>query len=365
MQETHQAVIEYLNQRPIPVGRIFRLVQSLAEKCQLEDLEAIRTLAILKKGTFDIKIAVPVLVLLPLWGEPGIALVAQQVKEGPFKGHALTVLAAASMGRIVYFHENPFLHGIFDGFYGSSIPDDHSHFAFESLKEIIFFFRSSSWGKSELLSLVASTRPFAKDPDMAIFDYLSGLLLETQLMINFDIIQQFKQLLDDNSHREQDFHLFLEDNPALLDPFAAEVRTKHELGDDFITDFVIRQLNNQYVLVEIEKSSHKLFTKRGTFTAALTNAVGQVRDFQAWIHDHVAYARTKLPDIRHPEGLVVIGRRTDLTNAMKIRLQEENFSRRGHIKILTYDDLIDQASAVYDNLLRKPKLIRSADQRSI
>jgi hypothetical protein len=126
------------------------------------------------------------------------------------------------------------------------------------------------------------------------------------------------------------------------------------LGDDFITDYVVRRINNEYLIVEIENSTDQLFNQNGQFSAALTGAVGQVRDFQGWISENIAYARTKLPDIRHPDGLVVIGRRRDLHPEMVRRLEEENFSRRGHIKIVTYDDLLTQASTIYKNMLMRP-----------
>jgi hypothetical protein len=94
-------------------------------------------------------------------------------------------------------------------------------------------------------------------------------------------------------------------------------------------------------------------------------AVGQVRDFQAWISDNIAYAQTKLPGIRHPDGLVVIGRRAPLTQIMEQRLSEENFSRRGHIKIVTYDDLLSQGRSVYRNAIERPVVQRSRDQKTI
>ncbi len=143
------------------------------------------------------------------------------------------------------------------------------------------------------------------------------------------------------------------------------MRNKHELGNDFITDFVVRRINNEYVLVEIENSTDKLFRQDGSFTSDLMKAVAQVRDFQAWISDNIAYAQTKLPGFRHPSGMVIIGRRSGLSVEMVKRLDEENFSRRGHIKIITYDDLLEQAKAVYRNILERPPILKSKDQKVI
>ncbi|HHV63162.1 MAG TPA: DUF4263 domain-containing protein [Firmicutes bacterium] len=99
--------------------------------------------------------------------------------------------------------------------------------------------------------------------------------------------------------------------------------------DDFITDFVIQRINNEYIVVELESSTDRLFTQKGSLTSGLTEATGQVRDFQSWITDNLAYAQTKLPGIRHPEGLIVLGRRDELDDSMSKRLDEENLGRRG------------------------------------
>ena len=85
----------------------------------------------------------------------------------------------------------------------------------------------------------------------------------------------------------------------------------------------------------------------------------QVRDFQSWICDHIEYARSKLPEIRRPEGLLVIGRRKNWTRQMIRSLDEENCSRRGHIKIVTYDDLLEQAKVIYKNMLETPLRVKS------
>ncbi len=117
--------------------------------------------------------------------------------------------------------------------------------------------------------------------------------------------------------------------------------------------------------MEIEKSSDKIFTKEGQFTAAVTKALSQVRDFQAWIAENIAYAQKKLPGIRRPEGLVVIGRNTEFEPIDTKRLSEENYSRRGHAKVITYDELLSQAHAVHQNLINLPMVLKARDQRTI
>jgi len=75
--------------------------------------------------------------------------------------------------------------------------------------------------------------------------------------------------------------------------------------------------------------------------------------------------RKKLPNISHPEGLVVIGRGGQLTEMERKRLAEENFSRRGHIKIVTYDDLLQQSKIVSHNMVSRPEIKKSKDTKTI
>ncbi len=51
---------------------------------------------------------------------------------------------------------------------------------------------------------------------------------------------------------------------------------KLALGAKYVTDFVIELPQQQYILVEIEKQAHFLFTKRGRVTAKVTDAQQQV-----------------------------------------------------------------------------------------
>ncbi|SHO53840.1 Shedu anti-phage system protein SduA domain-containing protein [Desulfopila aestuarii] len=172
-------------------------------------------------------------------------------------------------------------------------------------------------------------------------------------------------MITNNPKKEEDIQQLLTKHPVLLDPFVNELFSKQQLGNDFITDYVVRRTNNQYILVEIENSTDKLFNKNGSFSSSLVEAVSQVRDFQAWVSDNLHYAQKKLPGIKHPEGLVVIGRSSDLSDIESKRLSEENHSRRGHIKIITYDELIETAKTVHRNIIEKPVVKTSKETKSI
>lgn len=128
------------------------------------------------------------------------------------------------------------------------------------------------------------------------------------------------------------------------------VRTEHELGDDFVADFVLEYPAARYVFVEIENVSHRLYKKKGDPTAALTHARQQVENWQQWVEEHNSYAQKKLPGCTSPEGLVIIGRRSTLTDEDAKRLERSNINSRGQLRIITYDDLLESARLVIRNL---------------
>ena len=79
-------------------------------------------------------------------------------------------------------------------------------------------------------------------------------------------------------------------------------------GLEFVTDFVLRRLDNEYVLVEIEKPHDKLFGRGSDFSSKFTHAFGQILGFQEWVDENPAYARKFMPGIPPPRGLPVLGR---------------------------------------------------------
>lgn len=164
------------------------------------------------------------------------------------------------------------------------------------------------------------------------------------------LAQEFEALLV-KAEREEELQSFLRDNPALLDLRATSVYPKVKLGTEFVTDFVIRLPGDDYVFVEIERSSHPLYTQANNPAAPLTHAVQQVEDWLEWSHDNIAYLRTTLPGIHEPAGLVILGRRSSLNERSMKSLRRRNSTSK--IKVITFDDLLDQIRTVATNLANR------------
>jgi hypothetical protein len=138
---------------------------------------------------------------------------------------------------------------------------------------------------------------------------------------------------------------------VLLDPLASKVIPKQSLGLEFKTDFVIQRLDNEYIVVEIEKPQDSIFTKADDFSSGFTHAYGQVIDFLEWVDAHSEYARHHMPGISSPKGLLVMGMRKTLTPMQTSKLKRFCIVNR-HIEVLTYDDLLQRGVALYNNIHR-------------
>jgi len=166
-------------------------------------------------------------------------------------------------------------------------------------------------------------------------------------------IEDFERLLAKSDvHEKRDVHPFLETNEFLLHPNPNEIFSEVSigLGTEYRIDFVIREADGTYVLVEIENPRHNLFNKSGDFTAAVSHAQRQVEDWQEWIEDNLSSMQKRFPDIVSPRGLVVIGRSINLSAEEKKRLARRNLNTRGRLSIYTYDQLLENARAFVDSL---------------
>lgn len=166
------------------------------------------------------------------------------------------------------------------------------------------------------------------------------------------LLKSYKDLLDSNPDHEEILQSFLRDHPALLCPAYIGIWPKLKLGAH-VTDFVFREAAGDYILVELEPSTHRLFLKDGHASKELNHAKGQITDWKRYLEDnlHTVQHELGLTGISaNPKSLVLIGRSESLTPENRRKLVAmENESPR--VKIMTYDDVYDNAKAVIENLL--------------
>ena len=154
--------------------------------------------------------------------------------------------------------------------------------------------------------------------------------------------------------KEERAHQFLKKSSLILG-FTSTIEpvSKFKLGDDYVTDFVIHEIPDGYILVEIERPGIVLFKKTTPpeRTQDFNHAIEQIENWRAWVGNNYAYASSKLRGISpSPMCWLIAGRRTQLSEPERIRLAEINDENKGRYKILTYDDLIDRLRLVLSRL---------------
>jgi len=206
-----------------------------------------------------------------------------------------------------------------------------------------------------IFSLVSFEDEVSPDKERAATDLMRSILFEVftepAIKITNRLILTFQTLIAEN-HAEEVYQRFLTKNPVFIDPLASEVIPKQKLGLEHVTDFVIRRLDDEYILVEIEKPQDTIFTGANDLTARFTHAYGQVLGFQEWVDAHGEYARSLMPGIFSPKGVLIVGMRNELSAEQVAKLKRLNINSRS-IEVLTYDDLIRKAKDLYQNIHRK------------
>jgi len=152
--------------------------------------------------------------------------------------------------------------------------------------------------------------------------------------------------------REQILQTFLQKNPVLLCPTHVRMWPKLPLGAT-ITDFVFRDANQEYLLVELERSTLQLFRQDGHATADLTHAHGQIVDWKRYLEDNLQTVQRELGltgITPNPNGLLVIGRSQSLLPRDRRKLQTMT-NESPKLRIMTYDDVYENGKAVFENLL--------------
>jgi hypothetical protein len=201
------------------------------------------------------------------------------------------------------------------------------------------------WAESDLLASVVASQ--FRENEYRNLDPKAAARTQFAKLLN-----EYKMLLDSNPEREEILQVFLTANPVLLCPSFIMNKPKLQIGKK-VTDFVFQDAVGDYILVELEPSTDPLFIKNGDTSSQLNHATNQILDWRRYIEDNLNTVQKELdlPGISsHPRGLIVIGRSSSLNIETRRKLVAiENESPK--TKIMTYDDVFDNAKEIIDNLL--------------
>ena len=155
-----------------------------------------------------------------------------------------------------------------------------------------------------------------------------------------EIVRQFERLLE-GVQDEGTLFQFLRQRPFVLHQ-SAESIPKQRLGEDFVTDFVLIDTTSQgpaYILVELERASHAIFTRNLELASPVIHAIKQTRDWDVWLENNKAYVQKKLPGFETPKYMIVIGRSNNFTEDHRAHMRSYNREWK-NLELLTYDDVL-------------------------
>ncbi len=116
------------------------------------------------------------------------------------------------------------------------------------------------------------------------------------------------------------------------------------LGSELIPDFLVCTYNStgyEWVMVELESPTERPLTYPGRPARKLNQALGQIRDWRAWLRRNIAYAESELRfDGLNAESraVVLIGRRTGIDGRHAVKWRELSDAVT---QVMTYDRLLE------------------------
>jgi hypothetical protein len=169
-------------------------------------------------------------------------------------------------------------------------------------------------------------------------------------------IAEFETLVQAGNTLEPQLQKFLEENYWMWGFEYTEAIPKKQLGEKYEIDFLLRRIDGIWEIVEIERSSLRLFTNKLDPRKELTHATQQVRDYQSFCMRNYNYLSAEdNKDIFAPKGFVIIGHELSLSE--KRKLDELNKSHP-LVEIHTYQYLINRARHFVKTLKSVGKEIR-------
>ena len=181
-------------------------------------------------------------------------------------------------------------------------------------------------------------------------------LSEDKLRLIRENLEEFEAIVN-TLGKEEEAHQFLKNSSIILGVTSnIEPISKFNLGSEHIPDFVIREIPDGVIFVEIERPGIQLFKKGKKNqpperTRDFNHAIEQIENWRALVKGHHSYIASNLAEVSpNPLCWLIAGRRTQLSKKEVERLAEINDEYKGSYKIFTYDDLIDRVKAIISNM---------------
>lgn len=201
---------------------------------------------------------------------------------------------------------------------------------------------SALWAELDLLALLAQKN--------ILKDHLNNIDSRGETRKYYScLLKEFEILL---KGLEEPLHQFLKLHPELLCPSHETCWSKVRFGQT-ISDFVFREVYNDYLLVEIEAPIRELFRRDGQQRQELTHAINQITDWVQFIQYNKKTVENELGLVgisTNPRVLVVIGRSASLTEDNRRKIETLQ-AQQNKLRIMTYDDVLLNAKESLGRIL--------------
>jgi hypothetical protein len=297
----------------------------------------------------DLEVTFPTYVALAAWGRAGLDLIVQIALEGhtvKSKSAALTLFnLLATNGIVPKSEEFQWVGGGLADLVNSKLDAETIRLdARHALNDLILSLSTDD-------ILIPISQSFMQldmlSPDLA--KELVVALSAKWLRFGPPALAEYRLLIDDKPNDEPSFQSFFCRFPQLLDPMAVQVWSQPDFHGTLEPDFVVRRADNSYLVVEIECPRKLLMTKAGQLSREAIHAEKQAVDYENFLSERVAEARTHFPSYSRADCLAVVGLESSLTSEQRTNLERTN-SRRQNVRIVGFDWLLERAMTVVSNV---------------
>jgi len=190
--------------------------------------------------------------------------------------------------------------------------------------------------------------------DQPVIKVLVVALSLRWLRLGPQVIAEYEQLILGSPDDEPTFQHFLQEHPALLDPLAVEVNPQAVVAfSNEKPDFIIRRLDESYLVVEIETPGKRLLLNDGQWADDARHAQLQVENYLENFAQGVE-GPEEMQRRRHARGLAVVGLERALSDEQRQQFVQKRIYLSKSIDVVGFDWLAVRASNILKNMLDEP-----------
>jgi len=182
-----------------------------------------------------------------------------------------------------------------------------------------------------------------------VSEYVSRLFAKPGSNVLGAVLHQFNNLVKEEKY-EKPLHEFLCKYPWFIESGTIYAICNEYLGD-CKPDIVLLLFNGIAIVVELEPSKVKLFTRQGSISSEFEKRLKQIRDYVMYYREHREVFDKlieegliqRIPDISEIQGILIISSGLTPEELKELNKIRSIYEKEG-IRILTYDELIMKIS---------------------